>query len=157
MGVGTRLYTAADLAKMPGDEPWEIWEGELRRVPGAGGTASGLAHRIGVRISLFVEPRSFRDAELEYRLMSTLGALPGVDLSRVTIRSVRGAVTLSGNVPSQAAIDRILIAANNTSGVVVLRDQLAIAPGATSMAITRMMPTAFSEATIVSASRTSSP
>ena len=28
---------------MPTDEPWEIWEGELRKVPGAGGEASNIA------------------------------------------------------------------------------------------------------------------
>lgn len=54
----TKLYTAEELAEMRTDEPWELWEGELRKVPGAGLEASGLAHWIGVLISLFVRPRN---------------------------------------------------------------------------------------------------
>ncbi|MGH2531750.1 MAG: Uma2 family endonuclease [Thermomicrobiales bacterium] len=57
MTITTRLFTVEDLAKMPGDEPWELWEGELRQVPGAGGMASGLAGRILVMLSLYVWPR----------------------------------------------------------------------------------------------------
>jgi len=56
MTATTRLYTADDLWRMPSDEPWELWEGELRKVPGAGGTASGLAHWIGVLVTQFVRP-----------------------------------------------------------------------------------------------------
>jgi Uma2 family endonuclease len=58
MVTRARLYTAEDLAEMPTDEPWELWEGELRKVPGAGLEASGLAHWIGVLITLFVRPRN---------------------------------------------------------------------------------------------------
>ena len=43
MTATTRLLTADDLWNMPGDEPWELWEGELREVPGAGVEASGIA------------------------------------------------------------------------------------------------------------------
>jgi Uma2 family endonuclease len=57
MATTAELYTADDLRRMPTDEPWEIWEGKLRKVPGAGGDASDLAHWIGVLISLFVRPR----------------------------------------------------------------------------------------------------
>lgn len=57
MTATTRLYTADDLWRMPGDEPWELWEGELRKVPGAGGEASGIAAWIVVLVSLFVRPR----------------------------------------------------------------------------------------------------
>jgi Uma2 family endonuclease len=57
MVTTTKLYTAEELAEMRTDEPWELWEGELRKVPGAGLEASGLAHWIGVLISLFVGPR----------------------------------------------------------------------------------------------------
>ena len=39
----TKLYTAEDLWRMPTDEPWELWEGELREVPGAGIEASNIA------------------------------------------------------------------------------------------------------------------
>jgi Uma2 family endonuclease len=56
MAATTRLLTADDLMRMPTDEPWELWEGELRKVPGAGGTASGFAHWIGALISFFVRP-----------------------------------------------------------------------------------------------------
>jgi hypothetical protein len=55
----TRLYTTEELAAMPTDEPWELWEGELRKVPGAGSKASGLAHWIDCLISLFGVPRDF--------------------------------------------------------------------------------------------------
>ncbi len=56
MTATTKLYTAEDLWEMSTDQPWEIWEGELRKVPGAGGEASDFAHWIGVLISLFVRP-----------------------------------------------------------------------------------------------------
>ena len=57
MTATTRLFTAEDLGDMESDEPWELWEGELQKVPGAGGEASALAHWIGVSISTFVRPR----------------------------------------------------------------------------------------------------
>ncbi len=57
MATTAKLYTADDLWHMPGDEPWELWEGELRKVPGAAEEASAIAHWIGVLISLFVQPR----------------------------------------------------------------------------------------------------
>ncbi|HEY7031807.1 MAG TPA: Uma2 family endonuclease [Thermomicrobiales bacterium] len=57
MVARTRLYTAEELAEMPGDEPWELWEGELRKVPAAGSEASALALWIGYLISFFVVPR----------------------------------------------------------------------------------------------------
>lgn len=55
--VTTRLYTAEELAEMTSDEPWELWEGELRKVPGAGSKASALAGWIIHLISSFVVPR----------------------------------------------------------------------------------------------------
>jgi len=42
MTATTKLLTAEDLWLMPGDEPWEVWEGELRKVPAAGGEASSI-------------------------------------------------------------------------------------------------------------------
>jgi Uma2 family endonuclease len=57
MSATTKLYTADDLWQMPTDQPWELWEGVLRKVPGAGVEASDIAHWIGVHISLFVRPR----------------------------------------------------------------------------------------------------
>lgn len=42
-----KLYTAEDLWAMPGDEPWELWDGELRRVPGAGDRSTRTALAIG--------------------------------------------------------------------------------------------------------------
>ena len=47
MALTTSTYTAEDLMRMPGDEPWEIWDGELRRVPGAGDRATRRALAIG--------------------------------------------------------------------------------------------------------------
>ena len=57
MTATTRLYTAEDLWDMEGDEPWELWEGDRRQVPGAGGRASELAGWILVLLSRFVRPR----------------------------------------------------------------------------------------------------
>ncbi|MEA2528816.1 MAG: hypothetical protein QOG89_460 [Thermomicrobiales bacterium] len=52
----TQLLTAEDLFWMPGDEPWELWEGKFRKVPGAGGEASAIAGGIGMLITLFARP-----------------------------------------------------------------------------------------------------
>jgi Uma2 family endonuclease len=57
MSTTTKLYTIEDLMAMPTDEPWELWEGELRKVPGAGGEASDIAGEILVHLRLFVKPR----------------------------------------------------------------------------------------------------
>lgn len=57
MATTAKRYTAEDLARMPTDEPWELWEGELRKVPGAGFEASDLAQWIGMLIGAFVRPR----------------------------------------------------------------------------------------------------
>jgi len=54
MTATTRLYTAEDLWLMPTDEPWELWEGELHQVPGAGGVASQLAGIVFMLIMPFV-------------------------------------------------------------------------------------------------------
>jgi Uma2 family endonuclease len=69
----TRLLTADDLMRMPTDEPWELWEGELRQVPGAGGEASELAGDIFSLIRPFV--RSHK-----------LGMLTGADGTYVLVR-----------------------------------------------------------------------
>ena len=54
MTVTTKLYTADELWEMPTDEPWELWEGELQKVPGAGGRASHIAGVIFVLLFPFV-------------------------------------------------------------------------------------------------------
>ena len=69
----TGPYTIDDLMAMPTDEPWELWEGELRKVPGAGQDASAIAHWIGVLITLFVQPRN-------------LGVVTGADGSYILSR-----------------------------------------------------------------------
>lgn len=46
MTATTQLYTAEDLWQMPTDQPWELWEGELKKVPGAGAEASSIAGTI---------------------------------------------------------------------------------------------------------------
>ena len=51
----TRHYTAEDLRAMPGDEPWELWDGELTAVPGSGGRSSRVAGRIVSRIDAYLE------------------------------------------------------------------------------------------------------
>ncbi len=57
MATTAKLYTADDLWHMPGDEPWELWDGELRKVGGAGGEASDIAQLIGMLIGMFVRPQ----------------------------------------------------------------------------------------------------
>lgn len=102
MGVTTRLYTATDLAKMPGDEPWELWEGELRKVPGAGGTASGLAHRIGVQVSIFVEPRDLgwvTGADGAYIVLDDPQTVVVPDLSFVRWERLPGRAIPDGYIP----------------------------------------------------------
>ena len=51
MTATTKLDTAEDLWQMPTDQPWELWGGELRKVPGAGGEASSIT---GVIFSLLL-------------------------------------------------------------------------------------------------------
>jgi Uma2 family endonuclease len=58
MTATTKFLTAEDLAKMPTDEPWELWEGELQQVPGAGGEESGIAGEIFALIHPFVRSHS---------------------------------------------------------------------------------------------------
>lgn len=52
MVLTTRLYTAEDLWTMPGDEPWELWDGELKKVPPAGGEPSTIASIINFHLRL---------------------------------------------------------------------------------------------------------
>ena len=54
MATTVKLYTGEELAAMPGDEPWELWEGVLRKVPGAGVEASEVAGDIVALIRPFV-------------------------------------------------------------------------------------------------------
>ncbi|HEY7031642.1 MAG TPA: Uma2 family endonuclease [Thermomicrobiales bacterium] len=58
MSTTTRLYSIDDLMAMPTDQPWELWEGELQKVPGAGGKVSELAGLIYVLLWHFVKPRN---------------------------------------------------------------------------------------------------
>ena len=57
MTTTTRICTADELWRMPSDEPWELWEGDLRKVPGAEGEASELASWIAALLAFFVRPR----------------------------------------------------------------------------------------------------
>lgn len=101
MVTTTKLYTVEDLAKMPTDEPWELWEGELRKVPGSGWKASRLAHWIGHLISSFVVPRG-------------LGIVTGADGSFILRRNPDVVVvpdvafTKWENVPSEETTDSFL-------------------------------------------------
>jgi Uma2 family endonuclease len=56
--VATKVFTAEDLARMETDEPWELWEGELRKVPGAGLEASEIAGWLFSLVFAFVRPRN---------------------------------------------------------------------------------------------------
>jgi Uma2 family endonuclease len=57
MATTAKLYTADDLWHLPGDEPWELWDGELRKVPGSGIEASDIAGWILSLLNFFVRPR----------------------------------------------------------------------------------------------------
>jgi Uma2 family endonuclease len=52
------LLSAEELFWMPGDQPWKLWEGKLRKVPGSGGVSSAIGANISVALSLFVRPRN---------------------------------------------------------------------------------------------------
>jgi Uma2 family endonuclease len=54
MPATTKLSTADDLMRMPTDEPWELWEGVVQKVPGAGGEASSLVGWIVALVTQFV-------------------------------------------------------------------------------------------------------
>ena len=54
MVLTTKVYTAEDLWAMPGDEPWEIWDGELRTVPSSGEEASGVAAQVLVSLGIYL-------------------------------------------------------------------------------------------------------
>ena len=54
MVLTTRLYTAEDLWQLPGDEPWELWDGELRRVPPAGAWPTTIASIINFHLRLYL-------------------------------------------------------------------------------------------------------
>ena len=56
MATTATLHTAEDLWRMPGDEPWELWDGELRKVGGAGVEAIDIAGWIGSLIRQHVRP-----------------------------------------------------------------------------------------------------
>ena len=55
MVTQTTLYTADDLWLMPGDEPWELWRGELIEVPFMGMESSSIGTRLGRKIGNHVE------------------------------------------------------------------------------------------------------
>jgi Uma2 family endonuclease len=57
MVTRAKTYTAGDLRREPTDQPWEVWEGELQEVPGAGQTASELAAVIIAFLLPFVRRR----------------------------------------------------------------------------------------------------
>jgi Uma2 family endonuclease len=85
--VTTKLYTAEELAAMRTDEPWELWNGELRKVPGAGLEASALAGWIGVLITLFVKPRNlglvtFADGTFIFRRNPDVVVVPDVAFTK---------------------------------------------------------------------------
>jgi Uma2 family endonuclease len=58
--ISTRVRVAnvEELMAMPTDQPWEVWEGELREAPGAGFDASALAGWIYHLLISFVKPRN---------------------------------------------------------------------------------------------------
>jgi hypothetical protein len=73
-------------------------------------------------------PQSARDVELEYHIESAMAEIPGVDVSNVRTRVVRGAVTVRGSVPTEAMHHALLVATSGFFGVRVVRDELSVAP-----------------------------
>ena len=54
MVLTRRSYTADDLWTMPGDEPWELWDGELKRVPPAGAEPTTIASIVNFHLRLYL-------------------------------------------------------------------------------------------------------
>jgi Uma2 family endonuclease len=98
----TRTYTLEEFMALPTDEPWELWDGELRKVPGAGGKASGIAGRILVLISHFVWPRNLglvTTADGTYILSHDPLTVVVPDVGFVTWDRLPGRVAPDGYIP----------------------------------------------------------
>ena len=102
MATTTKLLTAEDLMRMPTDEPWELWEGVLRKVPGAGGVASGLASWIAALLSYFVRPRNLgwvTGADGTYIILSDPQTIVVPDAAFVRWDRLPGRVVPEGYIP----------------------------------------------------------
>jgi Uma2 family endonuclease len=87
---------------MPTDEPWEIWEGELRKVPGAGGVASGLGGVIFALIYPFVRSRKLgllTPADGTYIILRDPQTIVVPDVAFVRWDRLPGGVAPDGYVP----------------------------------------------------------
>src|SRR5262245_20116683 len=87
---------------MPTDEPWELWEGELRTVPGAGGTASQLAGMIFVLLWPFVSSRNLgmlTTADGTYILVHDPLTIVVPDVAFVRWERLPGRVSPDGYIP----------------------------------------------------------
>jgi Uma2 family endonuclease len=123
----TRLLTAEDLARMPTDEPWELWEGELRKVPGAGGVASGLAHWIGVLLSLFVRPRNLgwvTGADGTYIILRDPQTILVPDAAFVRWDRLPGRVVPAGYIPVPPDLAVEVISPSDEPGDIVKKREL---------------------------------
>ncbi|MEA2514875.1 MAG: hypothetical protein QOJ59_4364 [Thermomicrobiales bacterium] len=102
MVTTTKLYTIDDLMAIPTDEPWELWEGELRKVPGAGGEASDIAGEILVRVRHHVKPREIGlaiGADGTYILHHDPPTVVVPDVAFVSWEQLPGRVRPDGYIP----------------------------------------------------------
>ena len=102
MALTTKLYTADDLWQMPGDEPWELWDGELLKVPGAGAEASETAGIIFVHLFPFVRAAKLgivTTADGEYVLARDPDTVVVPDVGYVRWDRLPGGVRPRGHVP----------------------------------------------------------
>jgi Uma2 family endonuclease len=98
----TRTYTLEEFMRLPTDEPWELWEGELRKVPGAGGEASELAGEIYALVRQFVKPRSLgmlTPADGTYILSHNPLTIVVPDVAFVSWERLPGRVRPQGYIP----------------------------------------------------------
>jgi Uma2 family endonuclease len=102
MSTTAKLYSVEVLMAMPTDRPWELWEGELRKVPGAGGQASDIAGEILIHLRLFVKPRRLglaTGADGSYILTSDPLTIVVPDVAFVRWERLPGGVRPTGYIP----------------------------------------------------------
>lgn len=71
-----------------------------------------------------------KDATVSGTVKTKLAADSQVNAGEIKVETVNGVVTLTGNIDSQAAKDRALQLARDTSGVVEVKDMISVREGA---------------------------
>lgn len=127
MTTRVRLDTAEDLWRMPGDEPWELWEGELRKTPGAGGTASGIAAWTGALISIFVRPQGLgwvTGADGSYVILRNPDTVVAPDVGFIRWERLSGRQVPVGFIPTAPDLAVEVISPTDRSGDIARKREL---------------------------------